>query len=123
MLSQPHPDPRGQELQWQRQRPLRGRRLRRPSYSSLLRAEIPSVKLALACRQAPGIAHFSPVLFFGHDGEAFRRQSEALRQRWRDVGVEARVEYQLATTDLPPSDILRRFLFARQRGRQSTRQG
>jgi len=55
--------------------------------------------------------------------EAFRRQSEGFRQRWRDVCVEARVEYQLATTDVPPSDILRRFLFARQRGRQSTRQG
>jgi uncharacterized protein (DUF58 family) len=48
---------------------------------------------------------------------AFRRESEAFRQRWRDVCVDARVEYQLVTTDSAPSEVLRRFLFARQRRR------
>ncbi|MEO7668609.1 MAG: DUF58 domain-containing protein [Polyangia bacterium] len=50
---------------------------------------------------------------------AFRRESEAFRERWRDICVEARVEYQLATTDTPPSEVLRRFLFGRQRVRRS----
>jgi len=48
---------------------------------------------------------------------AFRRESEAFRERWRETCVEARVEYALATTDTPPSEVLRRFLFARQRTR------
>ena len=48
----------------------------------------------------------------------FRRESEAFRRRWRAICVEARVEYQLATTSTPPSEILRQFLFARQRTRQ-----
>jgi uncharacterized protein (DUF58 family) len=48
---------------------------------------------------------------------AFRLESEAFRRRWRDACVEARVEYQLAVTDMAPSEILRRFLFARQRTR------
>lgn len=48
---------------------------------------------------------------------AFRRESDDFRARWRDVCVEARVEHQLATTDTPPSEVLRRFLFARQRAR------
>jgi uncharacterized protein (DUF58 family) len=51
---------------------------------------------------------------------AFRRESEAFRERWRNVCVEARVEYQLVTTDAAPSEILRRFLFARQRTRAGT---
>jgi uncharacterized protein (DUF58 family) len=51
---------------------------------------------------------------------AFRRESEAFRARWRDASVEARVEHQLATTDTPPSEVLRRFLFARQRTRART---
>lgn len=46
---------------------------------------------------------------------AFRRESELFRQRWRDACVEARVEYQLAVTNTPPAEVLRRFLFARQR--------
>jgi len=50
---------------------------------------------------------------------AFRRESAAFRQRWREACVDARVEYQLATTDTPPSEVLRRFLFARQRIRQT----
>lgn len=49
--------------------------------------------------------------------QAFRRESEAFRARWREACVETRVEYVLATTDTPPSDVLRRFLFARQRTR------
>jgi uncharacterized protein (DUF58 family) len=52
--------------------------------------------------------------------QAFREQSEAFRGRWRDACVEARVEYQLAITDTPPSEVLRRFLFARQRTRAGT---
>jgi len=51
---------------------------------------------------------------------AFRRESEAFRDRWRETCVEARVEYALATTDTPPSEVLRRFLFARQRTRPRT---
>jgi uncharacterized protein (DUF58 family) len=46
---------------------------------------------------------------------AFHRESEAFRARWREACVDARVEYDLATTDTPPSEVLRRFLFARQR--------
>ncbi len=51
---------------------------------------------------------------------AFRRESEAFRERWRNVCVDARVEYQLVMTDAAPSDVLRRFLFARQRTRAGT---
>jgi uncharacterized protein (DUF58 family) len=48
---------------------------------------------------------------------AFGRESEAFRNRWREACVEARVEYQLAVTSTPPSEVLRRFLFARQKTR------
>jgi uncharacterized protein (DUF58 family) len=51
---------------------------------------------------------------------AFRAESEAFRRTWRTACVEARVEYQLAVTDTPPSEILRRFLFARQKTRAGT---
>jgi uncharacterized protein (DUF58 family) len=50
---------------------------------------------------------------------AFRLESEKFRRRWRDACVEARVEYQLAVTNTPPSEVLRRFLFGRQRVRQT----
>jgi uncharacterized protein (DUF58 family) len=49
---------------------------------------------------------------------SFRRESAALRDRWRQICVEARVEYQLATTADPPAEVLRAFLFARQRARR-----
>jgi uncharacterized protein (DUF58 family) len=49
---------------------------------------------------------------------SFRRESLALRERWRLHCVEARVEYLFATTDLPPAHLLRSFLFGRQRGRR-----
>jgi uncharacterized protein (DUF58 family) len=49
---------------------------------------------------------------------AFRRESLALRERWRLVCLEARVEYLFATTDVPPSEVLRSFLFGRQRARK-----
>ena len=49
--------------------------------------------------------------------EAFRRESELFRARWRDLCVDAQVEYHLAITDVPPSEVLRQFLFARQRAR------
>jgi uncharacterized protein (DUF58 family) len=49
---------------------------------------------------------------------SFRRESLALRDRWRQICVEARVEYQFATTVEPPAEVLRAFLFARQRARR-----
>jgi uncharacterized protein (DUF58 family) len=49
---------------------------------------------------------------------SFRRESLALRERWRLACLEARVEYLFATTDLPPAHVLRSFLFARQRARK-----
>ena len=49
---------------------------------------------------------------------SFRKASAALRERWRRACIEARVEYQLATTADRPSEVLRAFLFARQRGRK-----
>jgi uncharacterized protein (DUF58 family) len=45
---------------------------------------------------------------------SFRRESAALRERWRQICVEARVEYRFATTAEPPAEVLRAFLFARQ---------
>jgi uncharacterized protein (DUF58 family) len=49
---------------------------------------------------------------------SFRRESLALRERWRLACLEARVEYLFASTDVPPATLLRSFLFARQRGRK-----
>jgi len=49
---------------------------------------------------------------------SFRRESLALRERWRQICVEARVEYQFASTVEPPAEVLRAFLFARQRARR-----
>jgi uncharacterized protein (DUF58 family) len=49
---------------------------------------------------------------------SFRRESLALRERWRLACLEARVEYLFATTDLPPATVLRQFLFGRQRARR-----
>ncbi|HXI58518.1 MAG TPA: DUF58 domain-containing protein [Polyangia bacterium] len=49
---------------------------------------------------------------------SFRRESLALRERWRMTCLESRVEYLFATTDTPPADVLRSFLFARQRARK-----
>ena len=49
--------------------------------------------------------------------QAFQRASEAFRAGWRDACLDARVEYQLAVTNTPPSAILRQFLLARQKGR------
>jgi uncharacterized protein (DUF58 family) len=49
---------------------------------------------------------------------SFRRESAALRARWRQICVESRVEYRFATTAEPPADVLRAFLFARQRARR-----
>ncbi|HET6146262.1 MAG TPA: DUF58 domain-containing protein [Polyangia bacterium] len=49
---------------------------------------------------------------------SFRRESLALRERWRLACLEARVEYLFGTTDLPPASLLRSFLFARQRTRR-----
>ena len=49
---------------------------------------------------------------------SFRRESAALRERWRQICLESRVEYRFATTAEPPADVLRAFLFARQRARR-----
>jgi len=49
---------------------------------------------------------------------SFRRESLALRERWRLACLEARVEYLFATTDQAPAQVLRSFLFARQRARR-----
>lgn len=46
---------------------------------------------------------------------AFRRESAALRERWRLGCLESRVEYRFATTDTPPSAVLRDFIVARGR--------
>jgi len=49
---------------------------------------------------------------------SFRRESAALRERWRQTCLESRVEYRFATTEEPPADVLRAFLFARQKARR-----
>jgi uncharacterized protein (DUF58 family) len=49
---------------------------------------------------------------------SFRRESLALRERWRLACLEARVEYRFAATDEAPADVLRAFLFGRQRARK-----
>src|SRR6185369_2945988 len=49
---------------------------------------------------------------------SFRRESLALRERWRLACLEARVEYLFASTDVPPANLLRAFLFGRQRTRR-----
>ena len=41
---------------------------------------------------------------------AFREESSNFRERWRNVCLEARVEYRFARTDMPPSEILHAFL-------------
>jgi uncharacterized protein (DUF58 family) len=52
---------------------------------------------------------------------SFRRESLALRERWRLHCLEARVEYRFATTAEPPAEVLRAFLFDRQRARGNRR--
>jgi uncharacterized protein (DUF58 family) len=47
--------------------------------------------------------------------QAFRRESQAFRNRWRGTCLEAGVEYRFARTDAPPAEILRAFLADRQR--------
>src|SRR5204863_5238961 len=49
---------------------------------------------------------------------SFARESLALRERWRLACLEARVEYRFAATSMPPSDVLRAFLFERQQARR-----
>jgi len=49
---------------------------------------------------------------------SFARESAALRERWRQTCLESRVEYRFATTAEPPAEVLRAFLFARQRTRK-----
>ncbi|HEY7370692.1 MAG TPA: DUF58 domain-containing protein [Polyangia bacterium] len=49
---------------------------------------------------------------------SFRRESAALRERWRQTCLESRVEYRFSTTAEPPAETLRAFLFARQKARR-----
>jgi uncharacterized protein (DUF58 family) len=49
---------------------------------------------------------------------SFARESLALRERWRLRCLEARGEYRFATTAMPPAEVLRAFLFDRQRARR-----
>jgi uncharacterized protein (DUF58 family) len=49
---------------------------------------------------------------------SFARESLALRERWRVACLEAHVEYRFATTATPPAEVLRQFLFDRQRARR-----
>jgi uncharacterized protein (DUF58 family) len=48
--------------------------------------------------------------------ETFRRESAALRDRWRSACLESRVEYRFTTTDTPPGEVLRAFVGDRQKG-------
>jgi uncharacterized protein (DUF58 family) len=45
--------------------------------------------------------------------QAFREESASFRQRWRDLCLEARVEYRVARTDVPPAELLHAFLAER----------
>jgi hypothetical protein len=47
--------------------------------------------------------------------QAFKRESQAFRDRWRAACLEASVEYRFARTDAPPAEVLRAFLADRQR--------
>jgi len=47
--------------------------------------------------------------------QAFKRESQAFRDRWRATCLETSVEYRFARTDAPPTDVLRAFLADRQR--------
>ena len=53
---------------------------------------------------------------------AFRRQSESFRADWRERCLNARVEHHVVVTTSPPSEVLRRFLLPRQRGRRAADQ-
>jgi uncharacterized protein (DUF58 family) len=44
---------------------------------------------------------------------AFREESAMFRQRWQNLGLEAKVEYRFARTDAPPAEILHPFLVGR----------
>jgi uncharacterized protein (DUF58 family) len=49
---------------------------------------------------------------------SFARESLALRERWRLACLEAHVEYRFTSTAAPPAEVLRAFLFDRQRGKR-----
>jgi uncharacterized protein (DUF58 family) len=49
--------------------------------------------------------------------EAFARESEAFRERWRQACLETRVEYRFTRTDARPAEVLRSFLANRQKAR------
>ncbi len=47
--------------------------------------------------------------------EAFRRESAAFRERWRQACLESRIEYRFVRTDEAPAEVLRSFISARRR--------
>jgi uncharacterized protein (DUF58 family) len=51
--------------------------------------------------------------------EAFREESLAFRERWRQACLEVGIEYRFATTATPPAELLRSFLSGRRRTRRS----
>jgi uncharacterized protein (DUF58 family) len=50
--------------------------------------------------------------------EAFREESAAFRERWRQACLESGIEYRQVTTNAPPADVLRTFLSGRRGGRR-----
>jgi uncharacterized protein (DUF58 family) len=46
--------------------------------------------------------------------QAFAEESEAFRQRWRAISLDAQIEYRFVSTDMPPAEVLRTFLADRQ---------
>ena len=50
--------------------------------------------------------------------EAFRDESQAFRERWRQACLEVGIEYRFATTVTPPAELLRSFLSGRRRARR-----
>jgi uncharacterized protein (DUF58 family) len=50
--------------------------------------------------------------------EAFREESSAFRERWRQACLEVGIEYRMVTTREAPADVLRAFLSGRRRGRR-----
>jgi uncharacterized protein (DUF58 family) len=53
--------------------------------------------------------------------EAFRDESTAFRERWRQACLESGIEYRLVTTNTAPADVLRTFLSGRRSGRSGGR--
>ena len=50
--------------------------------------------------------------------DAFREESSAFRERWRQACLESGIEYRLVPTNAAPADVLRTFLSGRRGGRR-----